>query len=151
MTRRRHQVLIAVAVLAVFIGGLWWVSRPQVDPRFVGTWSILDTRDGESVVGEVRLNANGSGSVHLPRLAGRHFFTWIVERGEFGVIDQFSGPPMLLDRASSVIQIIRRPEADRFDERYGFSFDSSGALQLRHLSGGWNLPTDVYLLRRVLE
>jgi hypothetical protein len=38
-TRRRWTVSrIAAGMLAVLIAGLWWVARPTIDSRFVGTW-----------------------------------------------------------------------------------------------------------------
>ena len=39
MTRRR-RVLIAVASLAVLVGGLWWITSPYHDPRFIGLWTV---------------------------------------------------------------------------------------------------------------
>lgn len=43
-TRRRWSVLkTAAGVLAVVIVGLWWVARPRIDSRFVGTWRLAAT------------------------------------------------------------------------------------------------------------
>ncbi|QDT54905.1 hypothetical protein Pan44_29440 [Caulifigura coniformis] len=38
MTRRR-RLTIAVLVLLILGGGLWWSTRPRIDPRLVGTWT----------------------------------------------------------------------------------------------------------------
>jgi hypothetical protein len=41
MTRRRRRVLIVFSVLVLLLGGLWWLSRPNLDPRFVGRWQCI--------------------------------------------------------------------------------------------------------------
>lgn len=72
--RRRSRWLTIVAiVLAVLIGGAWWLSRPRIDPRFVGTWSWhLPTVLGPNIVMNDKatavftLNDDGTGSMQLP-------------------------------------------------------------------------------------
>jgi hypothetical protein len=36
--RLRSRWLKIAAVAVVLVGGLWWLTRPKLDPRFVGTW-----------------------------------------------------------------------------------------------------------------
>jgi hypothetical protein len=43
MNRPRHRLLIAAAIVVALIGGLWWLTRPRIDPRFVGTWEIYES------------------------------------------------------------------------------------------------------------
>lgn len=36
----RRRLTIAALALLAFGGGLWWSTRPKIDPRLVGTWKI---------------------------------------------------------------------------------------------------------------
>jgi hypothetical protein len=47
LTRRRRRILIA-AVVVVLIGGPWWLTKPRIDPRFVGRWQFYVSESGES-------------------------------------------------------------------------------------------------------
>jgi hypothetical protein len=47
MTRRRRRILIVIGVLVLMIGGLGWLSRPTIDPRFVGRWDWSGTTQGK--------------------------------------------------------------------------------------------------------
>jgi hypothetical protein len=40
LTRSRRRLLIVTLVVVGSIAGLWWMTRPKVDPRFVGRWRI---------------------------------------------------------------------------------------------------------------
>jgi hypothetical protein len=37
---KRRRLLLATAVVVALIGGLWWLSRPQIDPRLAGSWKV---------------------------------------------------------------------------------------------------------------
>ena len=37
---RRRRLTIAALVLLALGGGLWWSTRPKIDPRLVGTWKL---------------------------------------------------------------------------------------------------------------
>jgi hypothetical protein len=37
---RSRRLLIATLVVVGLVGGLWWWSRPNLDPRFVGRWDV---------------------------------------------------------------------------------------------------------------
>jgi hypothetical protein len=47
-THRRSRWLRIAAVVVVLIGGLWWLTRPKIDPRFVGTWEFYVSESGNS-------------------------------------------------------------------------------------------------------
>jgi hypothetical protein len=46
LTRKRRRILFAT--LVVVLGGLWWLTRPNLDPRFVGRWRWADARSTPS-------------------------------------------------------------------------------------------------------
>jgi hypothetical protein len=43
-TRTRRRILIATIVVVGIVVGGWYLSRPSLDPRFVGTWRVGDWR-----------------------------------------------------------------------------------------------------------
>jgi hypothetical protein len=56
--KRQWLVVLAMAVM-LLLGG--WLSRPQIDPRFVGRWRV---RSGHSAF--LKLNADGTGTDSSP-------------------------------------------------------------------------------------
>jgi hypothetical protein len=54
---RRRLKILTLAVIAL-VGGVWWLTRPQVDPRFVGKW--VDTSDPG-----VTMDFRGNGLAYL--------------------------------------------------------------------------------------
>jgi hypothetical protein len=43
--RTNYQLGIAILIVAGLIGALWWLARPKLDPRLVGTWRIEEVHD----------------------------------------------------------------------------------------------------------
>lgn len=43
-TSKRRRLLIATAAMAMLAVAWWRLSRPQVDPRLVGTWDVTPPR-----------------------------------------------------------------------------------------------------------
>jgi hypothetical protein len=79
LTRYRRRILIATLVVVGLIGGVWWIARPKVDPRFVGTW---DSSDGVRWV----FRSDGTGECwyggDIPpssRVLGINSFRWTLE------------------------------------------------------------------------
>lgn len=66
MHRRSRWLMIATA-LVVLIGGLWWWSQPNLDPRFAGRWRfyVAESPDPDALtdrdfMGPVRFDLAGT-------------------------------------------------------------------------------------------
>src|SRR5262245_59017864 len=40
ITQKRRRLLIASTVVLLLVGGSWWLTRPKIDPRLVGVWTL---------------------------------------------------------------------------------------------------------------
>jgi hypothetical protein len=70
MTPRRKRLLIALAAVLALTGGFWWLTRPVIDPRLVGMWSV---HIGEyEIYHQFQFNADGTGTV-VARSGGQPF------------------------------------------------------------------------------
>jgi hypothetical protein len=73
---RRRRLTIAALVLLILGGGLWWSTRPQIDPRLVGTWF----RHPRSTGPLIRIfNADGHFKTDDSSTTGRDGGFWRVE------------------------------------------------------------------------
>jgi hypothetical protein len=77
MTRKRLLIAL-VAVLA--LSAVWWLTRPLIDPRLVGTWSV-QTNVGP-LYHRLVFHANGTGAVEQPAGATPWPIEWGIDRGE---------------------------------------------------------------------
>lgn len=62
---RRRRILIGIAMAALFIAIAWHLSRPQIDSRLVGKWSLHDGKTTWPIT-IYELAADGSGAVLHP-------------------------------------------------------------------------------------
>jgi hypothetical protein len=74
VSRKRRRLLIAAATLAIIGATWWWLSRPQIDPRLVGTWEMSSGGPGWSVFW--RLKSDGTAETWAEAVDSRQKLHW---------------------------------------------------------------------------
>lgn len=84
MCLRSRRFAIASFLLAVLIGGWWWRSRPNLDPRFFGEWhwerTYGDLPCPLPIDGTLTLNRDGSGVWRTIPTNELYAINWHVDR-----------------------------------------------------------------------
>jgi hypothetical protein len=80
LTRTRRRLLIAT-LLAVGLFVAWWVCRPRLDPRFVGSWAIGKRTYGRFAFWSVTRTYNADGTLQTLSTGhpGAEQWRWRVE------------------------------------------------------------------------
>jgi hypothetical protein len=85
--RSRWLKIAAFAGVLLIVGGGWWFSRPNLDPRFVGDWEYYAVKDvapddaytePDPVV--LKLSADGSADSRVYKRLGFTLVDWWVDR-----------------------------------------------------------------------
>jgi hypothetical protein len=110
LTRKRHRLLIAAAVV-VLVGGLWFIMvRHRIDQRLVGRWTL---QEGTQLW---VLRSDGSGDLSFPG-QGDHSpdpLRWWV-RGEHLFLDRWTQEPQL--STAFLMRLLFPPDPVRFRVR----------------------------------
>ena len=89
---RHRRLTIAALALVVLGGGLWWLTRPKIDPRFVGTWDYFETQDGQDVrSGRIAFHKNGSLDANIDAGSSFRPVSWQVSGDELRLYRPFAG------------------------------------------------------------
>jgi hypothetical protein len=134
--RRSRRFAITAIIVVVLLGGLWWLTRPRIDPRFVGRWQWFDLSPFPYIV------ANDSDIVFVLSADGtaRHegmpaSFNWYVaSNGRLVIAHRFTGLDRIKDECNRFVERItgsvpvvrlldeyniREVTADRIELEYG--------------------------------
>jgi hypothetical protein len=81
-TRKRRRLLIATVVALILIGG-WWLTRPKIDPRFVGKW--ID--ENPIFDGYWHFRADGTGEIRASHAPAAASFCWSCDGEEIVCVE----------------------------------------------------------------
>src|SRR5262245_45455702 len=83
MTRLKKQTLIVLLTIVGVVGGVYFLTRPRIDERFVGNWSGPD----EGLYGSISdWTFHSSGRLVISNSGGAKRFTWSIVPRETGDI-----------------------------------------------------------------
>ncbi|QDT54800.1 hypothetical protein Pan44_28380 [Caulifigura coniformis] len=102
----RRRLTIAALVLLVLGGGLWWSTRPRIDPRLVGTWNGR-TAGEPHLVSRYQFGGDGRLTTVVPVGSTDAFvfrFGWCVRSGQL-VLEHHPDSPWYAKVVSRVTDI----------------------------------------------
>jgi hypothetical protein len=152
LTRTRRRLLVATLVVVGMFSGGYWLLTQNVDPRFVGRWTVTTSKSSGIDWG---LGIFGNGDAHVTISRQRRpmtYFAWKTE-GNFLLFTSHDSGKNVVDRLRIQITLLRMKlfKEPTYTERYEILSVSPDSISLR-----WEedfdrngILDDIFTLRRI--